>query len=146
MQPTIVSARVPDKQAGPWYSSSSRVEWSNYGKVSYSRTQHVGHSGAWTCNLWTTSQYLYPLHHTWPIDLFLVKYSFVHIVILSNLLKLKFDFWWLLYFIHFPHTVDLIHATSNLVDKILDVDEEILMDWANSTFIQAIAEAMKQVR
>ena len=39
------------------------VEWSNYGKVSYSRTQHVGHRGVWTHNLWITSQFLYPLRH-----------------------------------------------------------------------------------
>ncbi|XP_072040370.1 protein saal1-like [Amphiura filiformis] len=40
---------------------------------------------------------------------------------------------------------DLLHATSNLVDTVLDVDEEILNDWATTTLIQAVTEAHKQV-
>ena len=28
--------------------------------------EHISHSGAWTCNLWITSQCLYPMCHTCP--------------------------------------------------------------------------------
>ena len=41
---------------------------------------------------------------------------------------------------------DLLHTTSNLIDTILDIDEEILTDWANTILIQGVAEAMKQVK
>ena len=41
---------------------------------------------------------------------------------------------------------DLLHTTSNLIDTILDIDEEILTDWANTTLIQGVSEAMKQVK
>ena len=45
--------------------------------MSYSRTQHVGHSGAWTRNLWITSQLLYPLRLSYKYIIFFVLSSFL---------------------------------------------------------------------
>ncbi|XP_077979146.1 protein saal1-like [Glandiceps talaboti] len=41
---------------------------------------------------------------------------------------------------------DLIHNMSDLVDKLLDVDDELLAMWSSSTLLLAICEAIQQVR
>ena len=67
------------------------VEWSNYGKVPYSRTQHVGHRWAWTRNIWTTSLFLYPLRHTCPIKITIIKANKVNYVRCWNRFRSRFS-------------------------------------------------------
>ncbi len=40
---------------------------------------------------------------------------------------------------------DLLGSTGNLVDKLLDVDDELCKSWSKPDFVQALLEATKQV-
>ena len=48
--------------------------------------------------------------------------------------------------VFYVSTVDLLQNTSQLVDNLLDFSDELLKKWADINLVNAVCEALKQMR